>query len=377
MAETRDRGPFVFFSSLPLAARKNAVVKEPEQATGTAFLRQAGQREPEEQANRLRPPDFASFTGQRKTVDRLGVMARAARTRGDTLNHVLLSGPPGLGKTTLAHILGTEMGVGVRVISGPVIDKPSDLAGVLTSLEEGEILFIDEIHRIPKTVEEYLYTAIEDFYIDILIDQGPNARTVRLSLPRFCLIGATTRIGLLTAPLRNRFTLQSRLDYYGREDLLVIARRSCGLLGIETDEDGLAEIAARARGTPRILNNLLLFARDYAQEKAEGRIDRRTASGALEMLEIDANGLDEMDLRLLRFLAENYNGGPVGLKSLAVGVGEEEQTLEDVHEPFLIQEGYLQRTAQGRMLTGKGWRTVGLPRPEEGQATLFGREADS
>ena len=259
-------------------------------------------------------------------------MARAARSRGDSLNHVLLSGPPGLGKTTLAHILGTEMGVNVRVISGPVIDKPSDLAGVLTSLEEGEILFIDEIHRIPKTVEEYLYTAIEDFYIDILIDQGPNARTVRLSLPRFCLVGATTRVGLLTAPLRNRFTLQSRLEYYDRGDLLTIAERSCSLLEMDADQKGLSEIASRARGTPRILNNLILFARDYSQERSDGALNYETACAALEMLEIDKNGLDEMDKKLLRFMAENYQGGPVGLKSLAVGVGEEVQTLEDVHE---------------------------------------------
>jgi len=344
---------------------------DPIQPTGADFLQEAGKAEPIEQSNKLRPGDFSSFTGQRKTVERLQVMARAARSRGDSLNHVLLSGPPGLGKTTLAHILGTEMGVNVRVISGPVIDKPSDLAGVLTSLEEGEILFIDEIHRIPKTVEEYLYTAIEDFYIDILIDQGPNARTVRLSLPRFCLVGATTRVGLLTAPLRNRFTLQSRLEYYDRGDLLTIAERSCSLLEMDADQKGLSEIASRARGTPRILNNLILFARDYSQERSDGALNYETACAALEMLEIDKNGLDEMDKKLLRFMAENYQGGPVGLKSLAVGVGEEVQTLEDVHEPFLIQEGYLQRTAQGRVLTGKGWQTIGLPMPEGPQGQLF------
>ncbi|MEM0967415.1 MAG: Holliday junction branch migration DNA helicase RuvB [Verrucomicrobiota bacterium] len=339
---------------------------------GAEFLRAASREEPQEQANRLRPGDFSAFTGQRKTVERLQVMARAARGRGESLNHVLLSGPPGLGKTTLAHILGAEMDVAVRVISGPVIDKPSDLAGVLTSLEDGEILFIDEIHRIPKTVEEYLYTAIEDFYIDILIDQGPNARTVRLSLPKFCLVGATTRVGLLTAPLRNRFTLQSRLEYYNQLDLLTIAKRSCSLLELEAETDGLKELAGRARGTPRILNNLILFARDFAQERSDGTLDRKTAAAALDLLEIDANGLDEMDKRLLRFMGENYNGGPVGLKSLAVGVGEEVQTLEDVHEPFLIQEGYLQRTAQGRVLTAKGWQTVGLPMPKDGQGSLFG-----
>ena len=319
----------------------------------------------------LRPDSFASFTGQPRTRERLQVMARAARKRGDALGHVLLSGPPGLGKTTLAHILATEMEVSLRVLSGPVIDKPGDLAGVLTSLEEGEILFIDEIHRIPKTVEEYLYTAIEDFHIDILIDQGPNARTVRLNLPRFCLVGATTRVGLLTAPLRNRFKLQSRLDYYDREDLLRIARRTCELLGVQAAGEALDELAGRARGTPRILNNLIHFARDYAEEKAGGTLDRATASAALDLLEIDANGLDDMDKRLLRYLAEGYHGGPAGIKALAAGVGEEEQTLEDVHEPFLIQEAYLQRTPQGRCLTPKGWRAIGLPVPAGLQQDLL------
>src|SRR5471032_429298 len=239
----------------------------------------------------LRPLSFADFTGQAKTVERLQVMVGAARRRGDPLNHILLSGPPGLGKTTLAFILGHELGKNVRVTSGPVIEKAGDLAGLLTNLEEGDILFIDEIHRIPKTVEEYLYSAMEDFRIDIMIDQGPNARSVRLTLPRFTLIGATTRAGLLTAPLRSRFTLQTRLDYYDRATLLTIVRRSCGLLKVEIDEDGAAEIAKRARGTPRVANNLINFIRDFAQQRATGSITRSVAAGGLELLEIDASGL--------------------------------------------------------------------------------------
>jgi Holliday junction DNA helicase RuvB len=308
----------------------------------------------------LRPPSFADFTGQARTVERLQVMVGAARRRGEALPHVLLSGPPGLGKTTLAFILGAELGRTVRVTSGPVIEKPGDLAGLLTGLAEGDILFVDEIHRLPRSVEEYLYTAMEDRRIDILIDQGPNARSVRLTLAAFTLVGATTRQGLLTAPLRSRFTLHTRLDYYGPEELTAIVRRSATLLGVAVEPEAAVEIARRCRGTPRIANNLLSFVRDYAMERRGGRVDRAAAAAALELLEIDARGLDEMDKRLMRTMAEHHGGGPVGIGTLAVAVGEEVQTLEEVHEPFLIQNGYLARTPQGRILTPAGYEAVGL-----------------
>lgn len=343
----------------------------PPQAKGTGFVTSTLAAPVTAAEAALRPLSFKDFAGQPKTVERLEVMVGAARKRGDALNHILLSGPPGLGKTTLAFILGHELGRNVRVTSGPVVEKAGDLAGLLTNLEEGDLLFIDEIHRIPKTVEEYLYTAMEDFRIDIMIDQGPNARSVRLTLPRFTLIGATTRSGLLTAPLRSRFTLQTRLDYYDKDTLVSIVRRTCGLLKVKIDNDGAEEVARRARGTPRVANNLINFVRDFAQERAKGAITRDVAAGALELLEIDAAGLDEMDKRMLRAMAENYRGGPVGMSTIAVAVGEEAETLEEVHEPFLIQEGYLQRTPQGRVLTERGYAAVGLRPTGDGQATLL------
>jgi Holliday junction DNA helicase RuvB len=327
-------------------------------------------RAPEgEREQTLRPSDFIDFVGQGRTVERLKIMTGAALKRGEALSHILFCGPPGLGKTTLAMILGREMRSNVRVTSGPVIEKAADLAGLLTNMERGDILFIDEIHRLPRVVEEYLYSAMEDFRIDIMIDQGPNARSVSLSLPPFTLVGATTRTGMLSAPLRSRFTLQSRLDYYSAQDLSKIINRSAQLLEMRITGDCSMEVATRSRGTPRIANNLLRFVRDFAQQKSLPVADRTVARDALEMLEIDRDGLDDMDKKILNAIGQNYNGGPVGLGTIAVAVGEEIQTLEDVHEPYLIQEGYLQRTQQGRVLTAKGWQKIGLA--ADGQPTLL------
>lgn len=312
--------------------------------------------------NRLRPSEFAEFVGQQKIRDRLMLAVQAAKERGETLDHVLFSGPPGLGKTTLSYILGEAMGVRVKTTSGPVLTKPADLAGLLTSLEAGDIVFIDEIHRMAKTVEEYLYSAMEDFAIDIMIDQGPNARSVRLELPRFTLVGATTRIGLIAAPLRARFGLVNRLDYYVPGDLEEIVKRSAARLGVDIDDAGAIEIAHRSRGTPRIANNLLRRVRDYAQVRAGNRITGDVARESLELLEIDPHGLDEMDVRILETICVKFNGGPVGLSTIAVSVGEEPDTVEEAYEPFLIMEGYLERTPKGRQATSLAFSRLGISR---------------
>src|SRR5580658_3969246 len=287
----------------------------------------------------LRPSLFSEFVGQANVKERLEIAVQAAKKRGEALDHILFSGPPGLGKTTLAHIIAKSMGAGLKCASGPAIEKAGDLAGLLTNLEEGDVLFIDEIHRLQKTIEEYLYPAMEDFKLDIIIDQGPNARSVRLNLPRFTLIGATTRSGLLSAPLLTRFGVRERLDYYHAEQLEQIVIRSARLLNIEIDPTGAREIARRSRGTPRIANNLLRRVRDFAQVRGDGRISATIADQSLAMLEIDENGLDEMDKRILEAVITKFGGGPVGVGSLAVAVGEEPDTLEEVYEPYLIMEG--------------------------------------
>jgi Holliday junction DNA helicase RuvB len=319
----------------------------------------------------LRPSLFSDFTGQPKVKERLEIAITAAQQRKESLDHILLSGPPGLGKTTIANILAKAMGGNLKSTSGPTIEKAADLAGLLTNLEEGDVLFIDEIHRLQKTIEEYLYPAMEDFKLDIIIDQGPNARSVRLNLPRFTLIGATTRSGLLSAPLLTRFGMRERLDYYVAEDLQKIVVRSANLLNVEIDEKGAHEIARRSRGTPRIVNNLLRRVRDYAQVRHDGRITADVADRALAMLEIDENGLDEMDKRILEAIIVKFGGGPVGVNSLAVAVGEESDTIEEVYEPYLIMEGYLNRTSQGRVATELSYRKLGLKTATGNQAKLL------
>ncbi len=318
----------------------------------------------------LRPSLFSEFTGQAKVKERLEITVAAAKQRKEPIDHILLSGPPGLGKTTLAHIIAKSMGANIKCTSGPTIEKAGDLAGLLTNLEEGDVLFIDEIHRLQKTIEEYLYPAMEDFKLDIIIDQGPNARSVRLNLPRFTLVGATTRSGLLTAPLLTRFPIRERLDYYHADQLRTIVIRSARLLNIDIEDKGAIEIARRSRGTPRIANNLLRRVRDYAQVRGDGRISAELADRALAMLEIDENGLDEMDKRILEAVIAKFGGGPVGVNSLAVAVGEEPDTLEEVYEPYLIMEGYLKRTPQGRVATELSYKKLGL-KPSGNQSNLF------
>jgi Holliday junction DNA helicase RuvB len=319
----------------------------------------------------LRPSLFSEFTGQAKLKERLEIAVQAAKQRGEALDHLLFSGPPGLGKTTLAHIIAKSMGVGLKCTSGPTIEKAGDLAGLLTNLEERDVLFIDEIHRLQKTIEEYLYPAMEDFKLDIIIDSGPNARSVRLNLPRFTLIGATTRSGLLTAPLLTRFPIRERLDYYHADQLQTIVLRSANLIEVSIDPQGAMEIARRSRGTPRIANNLLRRVRDYAQVRGDGKITVPIADQALAMLAIDQNGLDEMDKRILETIVHKFAGGPVGLGSLAVAVGEEPDTLEEVYEPFLIMEGYLNRTPQGRMATELSYKKLGLKPAGGNQSRLL------
>jgi holliday junction DNA helicase RuvB len=319
----------------------------------------------------LRPGDFDEFHGQTKVKEQLLVMVEAAKMRSEALDHVLLCGPPGLGKTTLANLIASSVGSKLHTTSGPQIERAGDLAGILTNLQERDILFIDEIHRLHPSIEEYLYPAIEDFRLDIIIDQGPKARTIRIDLPPFTLVGATTRAGKLTAPMRSRFGIPNRLDYYTADELQHILMRSARLLRVEMQPHGAREIARRARGTPRIANHLLRWVRDYAQVKADNVITGEVASQALGMRDIDEDGLDEMDKRVLEALISKFEGGPVGLNSIAVAVGEDASSLEEVHEPYLVMQGYVKRTPRGRVAMPSAYRKLGMIPPTSAQAELF------
>lgn len=329
-----------------------------------------GQMTEKEQDNALRPLRFDDFAGQSKIVSNLRIFVEAARMRGESLDHVLLFGPPGLGKTTLSNIIANELGVGFKVTSGPVLDKPGDLAGLLTSLEDNDVLFIDEIHRLSPIVEEYLYSAMEDYRIDIMIDKGPSARTIQIDLNKFTLIGATTRSGLLTSPLRARFGINCHLEYYDSHVLAGIVERSARLLGIHIDSKAAAEIARRSRGTPRIANALLRRVRDFAQVKGNGAIDLEIARYALEALNIDTFGLDEIDNKLLSTIIDKFKGGPVGLNTIATAMGEDAGTIEDVYEPYLIKEGFIKRTPRGREATELAYKHLGKTPLINGQITL-------